>query len=96
MDQQYGEAFHLLGMIHKRGGNDELARRAFAQAHARVGASEQSPKRRLAADEGTPPRFFGTGVRRNKRLMTGGDQRLAEALRKDALKAFLTGNPANR
>ena len=96
MDQQYGEAFQLLGMIHKRGGNDELARRAFAQAHAHVGSSERTRKRRLAADEGAPPRFFGTGVHRNKRLMTGGDRRLAEALRKDALKAFLTSNAAHR
>jgi len=96
MDQQYVEAFQLLGMIHKRGGNNELARRAFAQAQASPGPSVRPRKGKLGADEVTPPSLFGTGAGRKKRLMTGGDQRLAEALRKDALKAFLTSNAASR
>lgn len=96
MDQQYGEAFQLLGVIHKRRGNDELARRAFAQAQTRADVLEHPRKGRLGTAEVTPPPLFRTGARRNKCLMTGGDRRLAEALRKDALKAFLTSNVAQR
>ena len=96
LDKQYREAFHLLGLIHKRGGNEELASRAFAQARIDAGPSETTRKRRLAPDETTAPRLFATGDRRNKRLMTGGDRRLAEALRQDALKAFLSSRAANR
>lgn len=96
LDQQYGEAFQLLGMIHKRGGNAELAREAFAQAHLRVRPSERPRKRPLSADLIKLRGLFGTGTRRNKRLMTGGDRRLAEALRKDALNAFLTTGAASR
>jgi Flp pilus assembly protein TadD len=97
LDQQYGEAFLLLGVIHKRCGNDELARRAFAQAQSRPGASVKPRKRQLAPEKVTPLRLFGAGAWRNKRLiMTGGDRRLAEALRKDALKAFLPNNVPNR
>jgi len=94
MDEQYAEAFNLLGMVHKRGGNEELARRAFAQAQAQADASVRPRRKRLGAEEETTLRLFDTGARRNKGLMTGGDRRLAEALRKDALKAFLTSNHA--
>jgi tetratricopeptide (TPR) repeat protein len=96
LDEQYGEAFLLLGTIHQRSGNDELARRAFAQAQARAGASERPRKKRLAPEEVTAWRLFGSGARRNKRLMTGGDRRLAEVLRKEALRAFLPGSVPNR
>jgi tetratricopeptide (TPR) repeat protein len=96
LDQQYGEAFHLLGMIHKRGGNPELAREAFAKAHLGVGTSERPGKRLSGSDEVNLRRLFGSAARRNKRLMTGGDRRLAEALRKEALNAFLTNNIASR
>lgn len=96
LDQQYREAFHLLGLIHKRGGNEELASRAFAQARIDGGSSETTRKRRLGRNDSTAPRLLGTGDRKKKRLMTGGDRRLAEALRKDALKAFLSSGVANR
>ena len=96
LDQQYGEAFQLLGMIHRRGGNAELARQAFAEAQLRVRASERTRKRAPGAELLKLRGLFGTGARRNKRLMTGGDRRLADALRKDALKAFLSGNAINR
>jgi tetratricopeptide (TPR) repeat protein len=96
LDDQYGEAFHLLGMIHKRGGNDELARRAFDQAQDHAASPERRKKRRMASEDVTPVRLFAAGVRKNKRLMTGGNRRLAEALRKDALKAFLTAGVPDR
>jgi len=95
LDAHYREALQLLGVIYKRGGNDELARHTFEQARMATGTSETARKRRLVQQE-TAPSFFSTGARRNKRLMTGGDQRLAEALRKDALGAFLTSGLTNR
>jgi len=90
LDHQYGEAFHLLGLVHQRGGHDELAQRAFAQARAQAIPQEPSRKKRAGSPSQLNPQLFQTGARGNRRLMTGGDRRLAEALRKDALRAFLT------
>jgi tetratricopeptide (TPR) repeat protein len=82
MDRHYDEAFYLQGLIHSRAGNENLARAAFAAAgcpdlnHEK--GSEVRPTTRLPG--------FSKG--RSRRLVTGGDRRLAQTLRSEALKEF--------
>jgi tetratricopeptide (TPR) repeat protein len=94
MDNRYREAFHLLGLVYKRLGNLEAASNAFAKATVagvEGDASKAPGDRKLRApDERSEPSLFLTGARRRKKLMTGGDVRLAKALREDALKAFIS------
>jgi tetratricopeptide (TPR) repeat protein len=78
MDQTYSEALHLLGLIHRRAGNEELAREAFEAASA-----GDYLKR-----SGSP--LFDSSVTRSRKLVTGGNPRLARTLREDALKPFAT------
>lgn len=85
LDAAYGEALHLLGLVYRRAGNIESARFAFERAG--VAASLSPPKTRLPKGE---PTLFRTGTGKRKRLLTGGDLRLAKALREDALKVFVT------
>ena len=85
LDAAYGEAFHLLGLVYKRTGDVESARFAFERAG--VVAKLSPPKTRVPKGE---PTLFRTGTGKRKRLLTGGDLRLAKALREDALKAFVT------
>jgi tetratricopeptide (TPR) repeat protein len=85
MDERYGEAFHLLGLVYQRVGNLESARSAFEKASLQdtaVAGKKVSAKARQAE----PALFRST---KRKRLLTGGDVRLARALREDALRAFL-------
>jgi tetratricopeptide (TPR) repeat protein len=92
MDAGYGEALHLLGLVYQRSGNLDLARPAFEKAEiarslssARFGAKNRVRTDRLRHS------LIDSGSTKGKRLMTGGDLRLARALREDALKAFITG-----
>jgi tetratricopeptide (TPR) repeat protein len=90
MDGGYGEAFHLLGLAYKRAGNLEAARNAFEKAGPDPSVAPGSERKKLrASDNRGEPILFPTGTRQRKRLMTGGDARLAKALREDALKAFV-------
>jgi len=91
MDAGYGEALHLLGLVYQRSGNLDLARPAFEKAEiarslssARFGAKNRARTDRLRHS------LVESGSTKGKRLMTGGDLRLARALREDALKAFIT------
>ena len=91
LDGNYGAVLYLLGLVHLRLGEPEEARRAFAAA----AAAEPGVQLYLDArddPEGAPaPAPFETkGRGRRRRLITGGDERLAEALRADAL-----GSPAS-
>src|SRR5262249_47054763 len=81
LDNAYIEAFLLLGLLYKRRGLDELARDAFLKANADF-------ENTLRTGKSVPTSPFRTWVGRYKRLVTGGDRRLAEALREDALTAF--------
>ncbi len=92
MDNRYSEAFHLLGLVYKHTGNLEAASYAFKRATS-VAVDQSAPRRAegkkaLSKDEHAEPPMFPTGTGRRKKLMTGGDVRLAKALREDALKVF--------
>ncbi|HWS87721.1 MAG TPA: tetratricopeptide repeat protein [Pyrinomonadaceae bacterium] len=86
LDAGYAEAHYLLGLVLLRLGEGEEARKAFeAAAGARPGV-----RRYVEAgkdpDAAAPPALFETkGRGRRRRLITGGDERLAAALREDAL-----------
>ncbi|MDQ2855457.1 MAG: tetratricopeptide repeat protein [Acidobacteriota bacterium] len=85
LDAAYSEALHLLGLIYRRVGNVESARLAFERAG--VAAALSPPRTKVPKGE---PTLFRTGAGKRKRLLTGGDLRLARALREDALKVFVT------
>ena len=92
MDASYTEALHLLGLVYRRAGNLDLARSALERAEIARSLSSQRLKRKPASrTERVRPTLFDTGNSKRRRLMTGGDLRLAKALREDALKAFVTG-----
>jgi tetratricopeptide (TPR) repeat protein len=98
MDAAYGEAFYVLGLIHRRTGQENLAREAFERADAVEVTHPTKParKRRQAhRDEAVAP-LFQVSLSNSRRLITGGDRRLAEALRQDALSAFTTADVDRR
>ncbi len=89
LDDHYAEAFYLLGLIAERSGQTKSAQDFFAKA----GAGEVVKKPRLskgkrvgAAGTGDAP-LFRLSSQQSRKLITGGDQRLAAALREDALSA---------
>lgn len=87
LDAAYAEAHYLLGLVLLRLGETQEARTAFeAAAAARPGVQPyrdacENPEAAAA------PAFFETKGRGRRRLITGGDERLAAALREDALGA---------
>jgi tetratricopeptide (TPR) repeat protein len=92
LDPGYGEAFYLLGLIYRRAGQEKLALKSFEKAE--TVELEHRPKRagRKRADGGKAAGFpLFQGVEWNAGgLVTGGNERLARALRKDALETFVT------
>jgi Flp pilus assembly protein TadD len=88
MDETYGEAFYVLGLISERAGQKELASEYFEKSGARklVRSLSTKSKRQDSGQEGIAPLFRAT-TSRSRRLITGGDRRLAEALREDALNS---------
>jgi tetratricopeptide (TPR) repeat protein len=102
-DENYAAAFRLLGHIQNQLGEVKLAQKALATARALgadAGAAGGAKKRQAAvtavSDETLLHDFFGAGRHRRKRLLTGGDKRLADLLRRDALAqvGFGTLTPA--
>jgi tetratricopeptide (TPR) repeat protein len=88
MDSVYAEALHLLGLVYKRLGKHELARAAFEKA-TEVDDARHAKRRSPRDDLPAVPSLVRVWLGKQKRLLTGGDARLAEALREDALKAFV-------
>lgn len=87
LDAGYTEAFSLLAQVYERMGRKELAQQALEKAGL-MGASDNSVPIR---NRRTATPFHLTKTRR---LISGVDRRLAEALREDALGAFkLTNQP---
>jgi tetratricopeptide (TPR) repeat protein len=97
LDEGYAEASYLLGLVYKRSGYEQLAQGAFEDAHANAERSLSSGrKNRFPEDDGAAATVFKTWIGRYKRLVTGGDLRLAKALREDALKAFTSAKAESR
>jgi Flp pilus assembly protein TadD len=90
MDQGYGEASYVLGMVSERAGQKKQATEYFekagAQVFARTGTAAKR-KKENAVDLAVAP-LFQRSPESSRRLITGGDRRLAEALRQDALSAL--------
>jgi len=80
MDAAYTEAFYLLAQAYERSGQKELAQEALQKAG--IDLSDDSPIR----NRRNAPLFQ---VTKTKRLISGVDRRLAQALREDALHAFV-------
>ena len=93
MDAEYDEAFYVLGLIYQRTGQEKLAAETLARAQNRESVqgskSVTRGKSRNAADS---PILFSRESNSSLRLMTGGDQRLAKALRQDALNVFVSAD----
>jgi tetratricopeptide (TPR) repeat protein len=87
LDEDYSEAFHVLGLISERAGQKKLAGEYFKKAGvcAPVRRSSTGTKRQDSTSIAAP--LFGLSPANTRRLITGGDRRLAEALRQDALSA---------
>ena len=81
MDENYGEAFHVLGLVSERTGAKALAAEYFKKAGTKI-----HKKRKDSCAAPTAP-LFRVVKTNSRRLITGGDRRLAEALRQDALNA---------
>ena len=89
MDAGYSEAFYVLGLVYKRTGEATRSKEAFDKAEQvelprRPSATGKAQPLRIAA---IAPLFQGLASHL-RQLITGGDQRLAEALRRDALNTF--------
>lgn len=87
MDETYSEAFYLLGLISERGGLKSLATEYFERSGVRKSPrASLSPKNKRAEEDVVAP-LFRVSHSRSHRLITGGDRRLAEALKEDALSS---------
>ncbi len=89
MDAGYGEAFYVLGLIYNRTGQENLAREAFEKAQSEdfARAQKSTAKRQSHGVSAVAP-LFRVPASHNRKMMTCGDERLARALRQDALNAF--------
>jgi tetratricopeptide (TPR) repeat protein len=89
LDDAYGEAFYVLGLISQRAGAQELASEYFEKAGARAltpkKPAPKSKRQNSSATVAAP--LFRLSPANSRKLITGGDRRLAEALRQDALSA---------
>lgn len=89
LDENYGGAFQLLGYIQDQLGEAASAQAALATAHALgLGASAgRAGKKRPSgvSAELLLHSFFGAARHGRKRLLMGGDERLAKLLHEDAL-----------
>lgn len=88
MDGGYGEAFYVLGLVSERAGEKDLAREYFEKAGAvEFDRATSSPRKKQQNPRHTMAPLFRLSPASSRRLITGGDRRLAEALRQDALSA---------
>ncbi len=92
LDENYGEAFQLLGFLQAQLNEPKQSRRAYALARA-LGVGANAGAKKISGTKRPPDvsvemlqhQFFGAGRHRAKRLLTGGQKRLAALLREDAL-----------
>ncbi|HEX6185720.1 MAG TPA: tetratricopeptide repeat protein [Pyrinomonadaceae bacterium] len=88
LDEKYGSAFYLLGLVHTRLEEAEEAGRAFDLARANDAREllDDPGGRRSRSPKSPPPDLFAPKGRGRRRLLTGGDARVAAALLADALE----------
>ncbi len=98
MDEDYGEAFYVLGLISERAGEKELADKYFEKAGPRTVVRKTNTARSRRHNSGTKlaAPLFRPSPANSRKLITGGDRRLAEALRQDALSACNAADVASR
>ena len=90
LDAEYREALYLLALISVRAGRKELAEEYFAKA--RAGKTRAKHVAAAALGEVPTPGAmspFNSSSTKSRKLVTGGDRRLAEAVRRDALSACI-------
>jgi tetratricopeptide (TPR) repeat protein len=99
LDEEYGAAFYVLGLALLRLGLNEEARAVLSAA---CEAETDEPRYRSAARRAlrtaelpANPKLFGLGLETTKRLITGGDRRLAQIVREDALRPAKIEDGAN-
>jgi tetratricopeptide (TPR) repeat protein len=89
MDKDYNEARHMLALVSERAGAKQLAEDYFAKSGAAAldgkATLPKTRRQKLRPTEAAP--LFGSSSANSRRIITGGDRRLAEALRLDALTA---------
>lgn len=88
LDEEYVEALYMLGLISERSGRRKLAEEYFRKAGAGPALRRfNAEKRKQAKSESAAAPLFSHSAGISHNLITGGDRRLAEALRQDALLA---------
>jgi tetratricopeptide (TPR) repeat protein len=89
LDSGYREAFYLLALIYQRTGQEALAQEALEKTRTTKFTRSSNPagKRFPNTAAATAP-LFQISSSSSRRLVTGGDRRIAEVLREDALSAF--------
>ena len=86
LDQAYAEASYVLNLISERTKQKKRRDDSFIKAPARSAASRPSNRGKQKGRQVIAP-LFRSARGDSRRLITGGDRRLAEALRQDALSA---------
>ncbi len=89
LDENYSEAFHVLGLIAERSGKRDVAESYFRQAG--TGKTKRKANANQTARQIPAPPSNGVVPFASKKLVSGGDRRLAEAVRRDALTACTSG-----
>jgi hypothetical protein len=89
LDEDYNEAFYMLGLIAERAGHQKIAEEYFQKAGAGllVRRSTATARKQQNSDKSLAAPLFRLSAAKARKLITGGDRRLAEALRQDALNA---------
>jgi tetratricopeptide (TPR) repeat protein len=88
LDDGYTEAFYVLGLVYRRTGHESLATKAFEKARCGEFSRPVKPSRKRQRTSDVEAKPFKTFRSNARGILTGGDPRLAEALRQDALAAF--------
>jgi tetratricopeptide (TPR) repeat protein len=93
INRNYTEAYYLLGLIHLRTGEIERAEEALNTACDQEGKNKfsQAKVQRMLKQGGTSSAsapLFSTGRVGGKRLVTGGDKKLAKVLIENALEVL--------
>ena len=90
MDNLYADAFYGAGLVYQRLGEGDLAQKSFEKAAATDNLKPARSKK--AFDAMACDARFDIFLPRTKKLITGGNVRLARTLREDALKTFIAAS----